>query len=224
MCHTAWITECALCQSNGHHHGPSADQQPVGQRPASDLLRSGAGYGGFVSRDKEHRTGAPGPGQQVDLVEARTLWHRAVATSDFSNLGVEVGLRLSPRSTGLLFPLLLHSPSIRTDVELLVRYQMPISQNGLFRVNDISSRSSLLCTYVPARSSVAVHPQHALSVITAALKTLGSISSRRIRASLCLPAGLDAEGISALLQCPVQAAGGLYILELAREGMGEPRA
>src|SRR5690606_4618872 len=138
--------------------------------------------------------------------------------------GVEVGLRLSPRSTGLLFPLLLHSPSIRTAVELLVRYQMLISQNGLFRVNDISSSNSLLCTYVPARSSVAVHPQHSLSVITAALKTLGSISSRRIRASLCLPAGLDAEGISALLQCPVQAAGELYILELACEGMDEPIA
>src|SRR5690554_309517 len=66
--------------------------------------------------------------------------------------------------------------------------------------------------------------QHSLSVITAALKTLGSISSRRIRASLCLPAGLDAEGISALLQFPVQAAGELYILELACEGMDEPIA
>src|SRR5690606_4870409 len=63
-----------------------------------------------------------------------------------------------------------------------------------------------------------------LSVITAALKTLGSISSRRIRASLCLPAGLDAEGISALLQCPVQAAGERYILELACEGIDEPIA
>src|SRR5690606_31194774 len=78
--------------------------------------------------------------------------------------------------------------------------------------------------YVPARSSVAVHPQHSLSVITAALKTLGSISSRRIRTSLCLPAGLDAEGISAFLQCPVQAAGELYILDLACEGMDEPIA
>ena len=173
---------------------------------------------------KSIEQGRLAPGQQVDLVEARTLWHRAVAASDFSNLGVEVGLRLSPRSTGLLFPLLLHSPSIRTAVELLVRYQMLISQNGLFRVNDINSSNSLLCTYVPARSSVAVHPQHSLSVITAALKTLGSISSRRIRASLCLPAGLDAEGISALLQCPVQAAGELYILELACEGMDEPIA
>src|SRR5690606_29889649 len=37
-------------------------------------------------------------------------------------------------------------------------------------------------------------------------------------------AGLDAEGISALLQFPVQAAGELYILELACEGMDEPIA
>lgn len=168
--------------------------------------------------------GCLAPGQQVDLVEARTLWHRAVAVSGYSHLGVEVGLRLSPRSTGLLFPLLLHSPSIRTAVELLVRYQMLISQNGVFRVKDINSGNGLQCTYIPARSSVAVHPQHALSVLTAALNILSLIASRRTRATLRLPEGVEAEGVSALLQCPVQAAGELYTLELVCEGLDEPIA
>src|SRR5690606_42139244 len=123
--------------------GITMDQRHINNLRVHGLVQSDAALGldmaALCRGIKSIEQGRLAPGQQVGLVEARALRHRAVATSDFSNLGVEVGLRLSPRSTGLLFPLLLHSPSIRTAVELLVRYQMLISQNGLFRVNDINS-------------------------------------------------------------------------------------
>lgn len=159
-------------------------------------------------------------GGQLELVEARTLWHRAVAVSQRSLLGIEVGMRLSPRSTGLLFPLLLHCPTVRTGLELLVRYQALISENGSFRLNESASTTGIVCEYIPAHSSVAIHPQHALSVITATLKSLSLISPGRSRARcLRLPAGIDAEAIVGLLQCPVESAGDRYFMELDGEGL-----
>lgn len=155
-------------------------------------------------------------GEQLDLVEARTLWHRAVSTSDREHLGVEVGRRLSPRSSGLLFPLLLHSPSVRTGMELLVRYQSLISENGRFRFVEATENNVVALEYLPAQSSVAVHLQHVLSVITATLKNISLISAGGTKAHLLhLPAGAeDVEGVARILKCPVVSVGERYIVEL----------
>lgn len=158
-------------------------------------------------------------GCQLDLVEARTLWHRAVAVSRHRLLGVEVGMRLSPRSTGLLFPLLLHCPTLRTGLQLLVRYQALISENGSFRLSESDSTSAMVCEYVPAHSSVAIHPQHALSVITSILQSLALVSPGRMLTLLRLPAGLDAGAITGLLHCAVESVGDRYLLELDSEGL-----
>ena len=157
-------------------------------------------------------------GCQLDLVEARTLWHRAVSESPHKLLGIEVGKRLSPRSTGLLFPLLLHCPTVRTGLELLVRYQALISENGSFRLNGSDAASGIVCEYIPAHSSVAIHPQHALSVITSILQSFELISPARTRASLRLPAGMDAGAIAGLLNCCVESVGDRYLLELDSAG------
>lgn len=97
------------------------------------LSELGVDIGSLTKGLKGIQDGRLSVGEQLDLVEARTLWHRAVSASDLEHLGVEAGRRLSPRSSGLLFPLLLHSPSVRTGMELLVRYQGLISENGRFR-------------------------------------------------------------------------------------------
>lgn len=153
-------------------------------------------------------------GEQLDLVEARTLWHRAVSASGLEHLGVEAGRRLSPRSSGLLFPLLLHSPSVRTGMELLVRYQGLISENGRFRFVEATQDDVVALEYLPAQSSVSVHLQHVLSVITAILKNVSLISAGNTRARLLhLPAGADAEGVAEALKCPVVSCGERYIVE-----------
>lgn len=158
------------------------------------------------------------PGEQLDLIDARTLWHRAVAAMDYSNLGVEIGRRLSPRSSGLIFPLLLHSPSVRKAIELLIRYQTLISENGRFRIIQADSPDSLSLEYLPAQSSVGVHPQHVLSVITATLKNLSLISAGRTKARvLQVPACLDGESISAALRVPVVVGGERYVIVLGTQ-------
>lgn len=162
-------------------------------------------------------------GCQLDLVEARTLWHRAVIVSGRDLLGLEVGMRLSPRSTGLLFPLLLHCPTVRKGLELLVRYQALISENGSFRLNETEEGDGNVFEYIPAHSSVAIHPQHALSVIAATIMNIALVSSSRCRVGLLrLPAGMDAATISASLQCPVESSGCQYVLEVDGESLDEP--
>lgn len=161
------------------------------------------------------------PGCQLDLVEARTLWHRAAALSPNSLFGVEVGMRLSPRSTGLLFPLLLHCPTLRTGLELLVRYQALISENGNFRLIQSDVTTGVLCEYIPAQSSVMIHPQHALSVITSIIQSFALISHGRTPILLRLPAESDAEAIGQILQCPVESGGDRYLLELGSAGLDD---
>src|SRR5690554_6373708 len=77
---------------------------------------------------------------------------------------------------GRVRPVSKHGTARLFSAAVTMPEQRLISPNGLFRVNDISCSYSLLRTYVPDRSSVAVHPKDSLSVITVALKTLGSIS------------------------------------------------
>ncbi|MEZ2746705.1 AraC family transcriptional regulator ligand-binding domain-containing protein [Halopseudomonas bauzanensis] len=161
-------------------------------------------------------------GEQLDVVQARTLWHRAVATSDREHLGVDVGRSLSPRSSGLLSPLLLHSPSVRTGIELLVRYQGLISENGRFRFVDAADSGVLALEYLPAQSSVSVHLQHVLSVITATLQSFSLISGGGTRARLVrLPAGADAQGVAGKLKCAVVSDGERYIVELDNTGIDD---
>lgn len=154
-------------------------------------------------------------GCQLDLVEARTLWHRAAALSHRAFLGIEVGRRLNPRASGFLFPLLLHSPSVRTALELRIRYQTLISENGSLRPVDTGDSSREVYEYVPAQSSVASHSQQVLSVITATLRTLSRVSSGRCQPRLVrLPSAMDAQAIADLLGCPVESTGDRYWLEL----------
>ncbi len=178
-----------------------------------DVPKLGKGMKGIES-------GRLAAGCQLDLIDARTLWHRAVRESQSRLLGIDVGMRLSLRSTGLLFPLLLHSPSVRTALELLTRYQSLISENGSFRLIKEGADAAIRYEYIPAHSSVAVHPQHVLSVLTATLMSLSLITEGACKVrSLRLPAGMDLDAISGLLHCHVIAEDDRFLLELEEEGL-----
>lgn len=148
---------------------------------------------------------------QLDLVEARTLWHRAVQQSDDPVLGVTVGVQLNPRAAGVLVPIILHSPSIRSALQHIGSFQTLISESGSYQSRELQwhQQPCIECEYIPVPSSVVINPHQVLSVITCTLWLLTVISNGKVAAErLYVPPELDADAISDALGCPVETRSG----------------
>jgi len=144
---------------------------------------------------------------QLDLVDARTLWHRAVIQNDDPLLGVKVGLLQNPRSAGMLVPIILHSPSVRVALEHMAQFQTLISESGSYRVQTVVVNDEVLlaCEYVPVPCSVAIHPQQVLSVIAGTVAMIRLASGGGVDlAKLYVPPLLDIDAIARVLACPVE--------------------
>lgn len=153
------------------------------------------------------RDGRLEPGYQLDLVNARTIWHRAVSQSADPLLGVKVGLSQNPRSTGVLLPILFHSPSTRIALAHIAHFQTLISESGQYRVHDNnnSPRGCIMLEYVPAPSSVGITPQQIMSVVTGTLMMLKQITDNTVYATkLYLPPGMNAPAIAEALCCDTE--------------------
>ncbi len=160
---------------------------------------------------------------QLALVEARTLWHRAVQQSTDPALGATVGLQLNPRAAGVLVPIILHSPTVSTALEHIARFQTLISESGNYQSRELQYNQQLCieCGYIPVPSSVVINPHQVLSVITCTLWLLRVISNGKLSAEcLYVPPELDAGAIAEALGCPVETRRGnlAFIVKAAHLG------
>lgn len=161
---------------------------------------------------------------QLDLVDARALWHRAVMQSRDPLLGVNVGLLQNPRSAGMLVPIILHSPSVRVAFEHMAQFQTLISESGSYRVQTVvvNGEAFLACEYVSVPCSVAIHPQQVLSVIAGTVAMIRLASGGGVDlAQLYLPPELDANAIASVLACPVESREGNITMLIPEQQLDE---
>lgn len=163
------------------------------------------------------RDGRIREGARLDLVDARSLWHRAASLSGDPLLGYRAGRMLSPRSLGVLLPIILHSPTLRQAVAHVVEFQLLISENGKFQIGwgGDCANARLEFEYLPAASSVPVHPQQVMSVIGSTLQTLGGVTcSDMAPAWLRVPPTMDCAALSSALNCEVSTNPGNIVFAL----------
>ncbi|MBL4672804.1 MAG: helix-turn-helix domain-containing protein [Arenicella sp.] len=179
-----------------------------------------------LSRGMEAITaGQLAPGCQLDLVDARTLWHRAVKLAADPLLGVKVGFQQNPRSSGVIFPLALHSPSVRAALQHIVNFQTLISESGCYRIHvlDVEGRDCIECEYVPVPSSVSISPQQVMSVVASTLNLIKLISSDDICAQrVYVPAEMDTVLIAQELDCVVESRAGNLSMIFATDKLDDP--
>jgi len=155
-------------------------------------------------------------GCQLDLVDARTLWHRAAHTSLDPLLGVKVGNFQNPRSMGALLPIVMHSPTARIALEHIANLQVLISESGRYRIRNFEAEGVqfIECEYVPASCPMEINPHQVLSILTGTIRLLEELSSNTIGVdTLYIPPELNAEAIGQSLTCrAVTREGNLSIL------------
>ena len=177
------------------------------ERVGLDVSRLG------VNLDDVGTLNASGEHPAIEVV--RSLWHRASVQNDSSVLGIEVAWRHSPRSSGVLLPIMLHSPTALQALHHLVAYQPLLSDSGQFHITRTETGDLCLCEYRPTSSSVAVSNHQVLAIVTQTLGTLRTITNRRLDVPLLeVPEGMDAARIGKALKCPCRAHAGNFRLQL----------
>lgn len=169
------------------------------------------------------RGGNPASGEHPDIETVRTLWHRATALSDNPILGVQVARQQSPRASGVLLPIMLHSPTGLQALRHLIDYQPLLSDSGQFRILPCHDERTIHCEYVPASATVVVSGHQVLAIVVQTIGTLKTIThDRHLVRLLEVPAGMDAARIGAELGCPCRAHTGNFRLFLGAKAMQAP--
>lgn len=160
-------------------------------------------------------------GEHPAIEAVRRLWHRAGALSTSPILGIEVAWRHSPRSSGVLLPIMLHSPSALQALRHLVDYQPLLSDSGQFRID--AGNETCRCEYQPTSASVAVSQHQVLAIVTQTLGTLRTITNRNLNVSLLeVPRGMNARRIGQALKCPCRPHAGNFRLHLGMAALQAP--
>lgn len=158
-------------------------------------------------------------GGNLELGEARRLWHRAAKQSGDSALGVRLGMLQNPRASGVLMPICWHSPTPWQALKHIASFQSLISDNGLYRMREDVQKQRITCEYVPSAHSVSPNQQHILSVITGTVLLLRAISPLDPVMSICMPKGMKKENIEVLLEAKLTTCEQYFSLELDRNLM-----
>lgn len=145
------------------------------------------------------------PTRQLQLVQVRRVWQRAMQLADDPLLGLKVGAALPLQSLNVVALVVMHSASLRQALANTVRYQQLISNSGRFGLRQ--DESALWLFYRITPSPVSMHPAQVDSVFAGYLGFL----------SRCVPGGqrperLDLPGTNAALagqyqahfECPVR--------------------
>jgi AraC-like DNA-binding protein len=149
----------------------------------------------------------------LNLTSARTLWHRAEIQAKDPLLGITIGSMQNFRSSGVLMPICWHSPNSRTALEHISSFQSLISENGQFRISTSNGSHLIECEYVPRASAAPVNHQQVLSVVTGTLLLLREISGGSVLSErLYAPHGINAEAVTAALDCPTENREGNFTL------------
>ncbi|MCE7509207.1 helix-turn-helix transcriptional regulator [Alloalcanivorax xenomutans] len=172
---------------------------------------------------REIREGQIIDGHHLGIEATRTLWHRASAISNNPLLGIDVARRQSPRTGGVLLPIMLHSPTALQALRHMVDYQPLLSDSGQYRIHPLSANRLIRCEYVPAPGAVVVSNQQVLSIVTQTLGLLRTVTNHRLQVRRFLvPEGMAAERIGQALNCPCRAHSGNFFLEIDGQATAAP--
>lgn len=173
--------------------------------------------------DLEQIRNQPQTGEHPAIEAVRTLWHRATVISDNPILGIEVAWHQSPRSSGVLLPIMLHSPTGLTALRHLVDYQPLLSDSGQFRITPLEGEEALHCEYLPTSAPVAVSGHQVLSIVAQTLGSLNAITNRQLDVQrLDVPEGMDAKRIGNALKCRCRCRPGNFRLLLGTQALTAP--
>ena len=111
------------------------------------------------------------PTKQLQLVQVRRLWQRAMQLSQDPLLGLKVGVSLPLQSMNVVALVLMHSGSLRQALTHTVRLQQLVSNSGRFFVEHASNNGVVLA-YQAAPSPVAMHPAQIDSLFAAYMRLL----------------------------------------------------
>lgn len=111
------------------------------------------------------------PTRQLQLVQARRLWQRAMQLTQDPLLGLKVGVALPLQSMNVAALVLMHSSSLRQALTHTVRLQQLVSNSGRFSTESASDHSVQL-VYRVTPSRVAMHPAQIDSLFAAYLGLL----------------------------------------------------
>lgn len=119
------------------------------------------------------------PTRQLQMVQARRLWLRAMELAPDPLLGLDVGAALPLQAMNIVALVLMHSGSLRQALAHTVRLQQLVSNSGRFSTR-ATAEGGLHVDYNVNPSPVAMHPAQIDSVFAAYLGFLDR----------CMPAGL----------------------------------
>ena len=111
------------------------------------------------------------PTRQLQLVQVRRLWQRAMQLSQDPLLGLKVGVALPLQSMNVVALVLMHSSSLRQALTHTVRLQQLVSNSGRFSIQHTSNDGIQLAYHVTP-SPVAMHPAQIDSLFAAYIRLL----------------------------------------------------
>jgi len=114
-----------------------------------------------------HGLGQLAPTRQLQLVQVRRLWQRAMQLTENPLLGLEVGAALPLQAMNVVALVLMHSPSLRVALGHTQRFQRLVSNSGRFAVN--AEARGLQLAYRVTPSPVPMHPAQIDSLFAAYL-------------------------------------------------------
>jgi len=148
--------------------------------------------------------GLTAPTRQLQLVEVRRLWQRAIAASGDPLLGLRVGAGLPLQAMNVLTLVVMHSARLRDALGFCVRYQQLVSNSGRFRL--VTVPGGLRMDYRITPCPVPMHPAQVDSLFAGFLTMLyHCVPDRQRPVQVALP-GTDSAQLAAyerVLECPV---------------------
>ncbi|VVP12731.1 hypothetical protein PS900_03430 [Pseudomonas fluorescens] len=145
------------------------------------------------------------PTRQLQLVQVRRLWQRAMYLSQDPLLGLKVGIALPLQSMNVVALVLMHSSSLRQALAQTVRLQQLVSNSGRF-FTEPASNDGVQLVYHATPSPVAMHPAQLDSLFAAYMRLLYNCmpaDRRPTRIELPGTAPYLAERYRPYFECPV---------------------
>jgi len=145
------------------------------------------------------------PTRQLQLVQVRRLWQRAMQLSKDPLLGLKVGVALPLQAMNVAALVLMHSSSLRQALAHTIRLQQLVSNSGRFLLEPAPNNGAQLVYHVTP-SPVAMHPAQIDSLFAAYMRLLYSCMSPGRRPTRIELPGTDsnlAARYQAYLECPV---------------------
>ncbi|WP_276574201.1 AraC family transcriptional regulator [Pseudomonas sputi] len=145
------------------------------------------------------------PTRQLQLVQVRRLWQRAMYLSQDPLLGLKVGIALPLQSMNVVALVLMHSSSLRQALAHTVRLQQLVSNSGRF-FTEPASNDGVQLIYHVTPSPVAMHPAQLDSLFAAYMRLLYNCMPADRRPTRIELPGTDAclaDRYQVYFECPV---------------------